>query len=81
MLKLDFAYVVELRDRGKFGFLLPDTEIQPNSEEIWDALVASIKTIEKLSMNSTSTLNNNETMKMMKKMTRTYYPHSLKIHV
>jgi murein tripeptide amidase MpaA len=38
---IKFAYTLELRDTGTFGFALPDTEIIPNFEEIWDALYSN----------------------------------------
>lgn len=41
-----FAYVIELRDRGRFGFLLPADQIQPNTDELIDGIIATIKTIE-----------------------------------
>lgn len=31
----EFAYTVELRDRGKFGFILPPEQIRPNVVEQW----------------------------------------------
>ena len=30
-----WSYTVELRDTGKYGFLLPPAEIIPTGEEIW----------------------------------------------
>ena len=32
------AYTLELRDQGQFGFLLPDDQIIPNSEEMVPAM-------------------------------------------
>lgn len=33
-----WSYTVELRDTGRFGFLLPPEEIIPNGQEIWAAV-------------------------------------------
>ncbi|XP_076285065.1 carboxypeptidase B [Lasioglossum baleicum] len=38
---IKYAYTVELRDRGTYGFLLPATQIMPTAREIW----AGIRTI------------------------------------
>ena len=32
---IKYAYSVELRDTGRYGFLLPADQIIPNGEEIW----------------------------------------------
>ena len=32
-----FAYTTELRDTGKNGFVLPEDQIQPSGEELWEA--------------------------------------------
>lgn len=37
-LGIKFAYTIELRDTGAHGFVLPPEQIQPNFEEVWDAL-------------------------------------------
>ncbi|XP_077994289.1 carboxypeptidase B-like isoform X2 [Glandiceps talaboti] len=36
-----YSYGIELRDTGRFGFLLPPAEIIPSGEETFDAVVAS----------------------------------------
>jgi hypothetical protein len=38
-----FAYGVELRDTGKYGFLLPDDQIIPSGKETLQALIALAK--------------------------------------
>lgn len=42
------AYLVELRDRGYYGFILPADQIWPTATETWNGLRAAIKTIFKL---------------------------------
>lgn len=37
----------ELRDTGRFGFLLPSSQIIPNNEEIIDSLVGMLQEAEK----------------------------------
>jgi len=37
VLKARFAYTVELRDTGRHGFILPEDQIQPSGEELWEA--------------------------------------------
>jgi len=37
VLKARFAYTVELRDTGRHGFVLPEDQIQPSGEELWEA--------------------------------------------
>lgn len=37
------AYTYELRDKGRYGFLLPPDQIIPTGEETLDSLVAMIK--------------------------------------
>lgn len=32
------SFLVELRDRGRRGFLLPPDQIVPSGEELWEAL-------------------------------------------
>ncbi|XP_015433607.1 PREDICTED: carboxypeptidase B-like [Dufourea novaeangliae] len=41
---IKYAYTLELRDRGTYGFLLPATQIMPTAREIW----AGIRTIARL---------------------------------
>lgn len=37
-LGVKYSYLVELRDRGRRGFLLPPDQIVPSGEELWEAL-------------------------------------------
>ena len=32
-----FTYTVELRDTGTHGFILPENQIKPSGEELWEA--------------------------------------------
>ncbi|XP_014679942.1 PREDICTED: carboxypeptidase B-like, partial [Priapulus caudatus] len=36
--KVKYVYTVELRDTGYYGFLLPEDQIEPTSEETWEAI-------------------------------------------
>lgn len=42
-LKLPVTFTYELRDTGRYGFLLPPNQIIPNGEEVMDSLVAMFK--------------------------------------
>lgn len=37
------TYTYELRDTGRYGFLLPPTQIIPTGEETMDSLIAMFK--------------------------------------
>ena len=37
VLKARFAYTFELRDTGRHGFVLPEDQIKPSGEELWEA--------------------------------------------
>lgn len=39
------VYTYELRDRGRYGFLLPPNQIIPSGEETMDSLVAMFKEV------------------------------------
>ncbi|XP_057308423.1 carboxypeptidase B-like [Hydractinia symbiolongicarpus] len=45
-LGVKYSYGLELRDTGKYGFLLPTQLIKPTSEETCDALLASINAMQ-----------------------------------
>lgn len=36
-----YAFTLELRDSGRYGFLLPASQILPSGKETWTALYAS----------------------------------------
>ncbi|XP_013421751.1 carboxypeptidase B-like [Lingula anatina] len=36
--KIKYAYTLELRDTGRFGFILPPNQILPVGEEVWGAV-------------------------------------------
>ena len=42
VLKITNSYIIELRDRGAFGFLLPPDQIEPNTLETLDGIFAGI---------------------------------------
>ena len=35
-----YSYTLELRDTGRYGFLLPQSQIIPSGEEVWASVVA-----------------------------------------
>lgn len=37
---IELVYTLEMRDSGKFGFLLPDDQIEPAFREVWSGLSA-----------------------------------------
>ena len=39
---IDYAFAMELRDTGNYGFLLPKEQIIPTGEETFAGLVAAI---------------------------------------
>jgi len=39
------SYTIELRDTGKYGFVLPASQIIPNGEEIWDSMLYYWETV------------------------------------
>ena len=41
-LRVTNAYIIELRDRGTFGFLLPPDQIKPTSMETLDGIMAGV---------------------------------------
>ncbi|XP_063698040.1 zinc carboxypeptidase-like [Culicoides brevitarsis] len=43
-----FVFVIEMRDTGTYGFMLPADQIVPNAEEILDSLVTMVQEARKL---------------------------------
>lgn len=43
------AFAIEMRDDGQYGFFLPPTEIEPACNEVWQGIMASIRTYEQAS--------------------------------
>jgi len=41
-LGLKYSYALELRDKGKYGFLLPAEQIIPCGEEMTDGFIAAV---------------------------------------
>lgn len=37
---IKYSYTFELRDKGRYGFLLPASQIIPNAQETWLALMS-----------------------------------------
>lgn len=42
---IPYVYLLELRDRGEYGFMLPARDILPSAEETWQGIVAAADTI------------------------------------
>lgn len=42
---IKYSYTVELRDKGRYGFLLPSTQIIPTGRETFAAIKAIVKSI------------------------------------
>ena len=42
VLGVRYSYALELRDRGRYGFVLPASQIKPSGEETSDAFYAAI---------------------------------------
>ena len=40
-----FSFTLELRDRGRYGFLLPRSQIIPTGEETFDAILATAESV------------------------------------
>ena len=40
---IDLVYTLEMRDSGKYGFLLPDDQIEPAFREVWSGLNAVLQ--------------------------------------
>ena len=38
-----YSYVVELRDEGEFGFVLPPDQILPTAEEAYQGILAGLE--------------------------------------
>lgn len=47
-LNVSLSYTFEFRDLGDYGFVLPPSQIVPNSLEIIDGLVTMVKEAEEL---------------------------------
>lgn len=44
-LEIKYAFAVELRDKGQFGFLLPAYLIEPTAKELFEGLKAMVQEI------------------------------------
>lgn len=42
---IPYAYLLELRDQGKYGFMLPTRDILPTAEETWQGIIAAADAI------------------------------------
>uniref|UniRef100_A0ABM0GNQ2 Carboxypeptidase B-like n=1 Tax=Saccoglossus kowalevskii TaxID=10224 RepID=A0ABM0GNQ2_SACKO len=43
---IKYSYLVELRDQGEYGFLLPEDQIIPSGEETYAGMKAAIKFVQ-----------------------------------
>ncbi len=43
--KIPYTFLLELRDQGRHGFLLPARDILPTAEETWQGIVAAADAI------------------------------------
>lgn len=57
--RVPYVFTVEMRDKGDFGFLLPEDQIQPATEEVW-AGVEAILSYLKANLTSTTGFNSAE---------------------
>ncbi|XP_032525430.2 zinc carboxypeptidase-like [Danaus plexippus] len=55
--KVSFSFLIELRDLGQYGFLLPAEQIIPNSLETMDGLIEMDKTVQLLGYYSSGPSN------------------------
>jgi len=46
-LNVTYSFAVELRDRGRYGFLLPPNQIVPSGKELVKAVTAMIQAVQK----------------------------------
>ena len=53
-MKIKYTFTLELRDTGKYGFVLPKEQIVPSGEEILSALKTFSKTVHDYGHKSTS---------------------------
>ena len=44
---IKYAFALELRDKGYYGFLLPDRELLPAAEETWDGIKGALREVSK----------------------------------
>ena len=47
MADIKYSYTVELRDTGRYGFMLPSEQIIPTGEETWAGFKAMAKAIKR----------------------------------
>ena len=40
---MKYSFAVELRDQGKFGFILPASQIEPTAKELFEGLKAMVR--------------------------------------
>ena len=43
VLGIKYSYTIELRDQGRYGFLLPEDQIIPTGEETWAGVKAAVQ--------------------------------------
>ena len=66
-MKIKYTFMLELRDTGKYGFVLPKEQIVPSGEEILSALKTFSNSVHDYGHKSTSYYQADNALNQMKK--------------